>query len=83
MKYFENYFDKEALEVNLEQVVNMIRNSKSLSDSTMMHRKLLEQGQLKAAKEVKESTPLVAVSFNMEGGKLSCVDVLSKKFWQA
>lgn len=70
MKYFENYFDKEALEVNLEQVVNMIRSSKSLSDSTMMHRKLLEQGQLKAAKEVKESTPLVAVSFNMEGGKL-------------
>ena len=70
MKFFQNYFSKEALEVNLEQVVNMIRSDKSLSDSTMMHRKLLEQGQLKAAKEVKESTPLVAVSFNMAGGKL-------------
>ena len=69
MQLFNNYFSKEALEVNLEQVVNIIRSNQSLFDSTMMHRKLLEQGQLKAAKEVKESTPLVAVSFNMEGGK--------------
>lgn len=69
MKIFKNYYNKEALEINLEQVVNMIRDNENLLKSMTMHRQLLEQGELKAAKEVKKSTPLVAVSFNMEGGK--------------
>ena len=67
--YFRTFTSKDAQDVTLEQVVDIIRQDEELKKNTMMYRDLMAQGHDKAAKEVKESTPQVAVSFRMEGGK--------------
>lgn len=69
MNYFSHFHSKESHEISHEQVLNLIRNDEDLKASTMLHRELLTQGHADAATKVKESTPQVAVSFRMEGGK--------------
>ena len=69
MKYYKTFNSNEAQDVSFEQVIDTIRNDQELQKRTQMYRDLTAQGQAKAAKEVKESTPQVAVSFLMEGGK--------------
>ena len=55
--------------MSAQQVADMIRNDQELKKSTILYRDLMARGHEKAAKEVKENTPQVAVSFKMEGGK--------------
>ena len=69
MKYYKTFNSNEAQDVSFEQVIDTIRNDQELQKRTQMYRDLTAQGQEKAAKEVKESTPQVAVSFLMEGGR--------------
>ena len=69
MMYYKTFNSKEAQDVSFEQVIDMIRNDEELQKRTQMYRDLMAQGNEKAAKEVKESTPQVAVSFRMEGGR--------------
>lgn len=69
MQLFKNFKSKEAQELTPEQVFDLIRNDEELKKNTELHRELLAKGHEKAAKEVKESTPQIAVSFRMEGGK--------------
>ena len=69
MDYFKTFTDKESQSVDFEQLAEIIRSDEELKKKTMLYRDLLAQGHEKAAKEVKESTPQVAVSFRMEGGK--------------
>lgn len=69
MEYYKNFSSKEAQAVTLEQVAELIRSDEDLKKKTQLYRDLMAQGQDKAAKDVKESTPQVAVSFRMEGGK--------------
>ena len=69
MKYYKTFNTKEAQDVSFEQVIDMIRNDQELQKCTQMYRDLMAQGNEKAAKEVKESTPQMAVSFLMEGGR--------------
>ena len=69
MILFESFHSKDAQDITPEQVFDIIRNDEELKASTMMHRELLTKGHSDAAKSVKESTPQVAVSFRMEGGK--------------
>lgn len=69
MKKFINYYSSDACDVNMEQVFDMVKNEDSLHSDTIMFRELAAKGQKAAADEVKKSTPLVAVSFNMVGGK--------------
>ena len=78
MKHYPTFSSNVAQDVSFEQVIDMIRNDQELQKRTQMYRDLTAQGQAKAAKEVKESTPQVAVSFLMEGGrgKDSCRECL-------
>jgi hypothetical protein len=69
LDYFKTFNSKDAQDISFEQIVDIIRSDEELKKSTMLYRDLLAQGQEKAAKAVKESTPQVAVSFRMEGGK--------------
>ncbi len=69
MELFKDYYTREALVITHEQVFNIILTDKGLESSTKLHRELLTNGQSAAADKVKESTPQVAVSFHMEGGK--------------
>jgi hypothetical protein len=69
MDIFINFKSKNAQDVNFEHIADMIRNDEKLRKSTQMYRELMAQGHDKAAKDVKESTPQVAVSFRMEGGR--------------
>ncbi len=69
MELFKNFKSKDAQDVNFEHIADMIRNDEELRKSTQMYRELMAQGHDKAAKDVKESTPQVAVSFRMEGGR--------------
>lgn len=69
MQLFNDYYSKEGQPVQIEQVADMIRSDEALKVKTMSHQSLLAQGQDGAAKEVKKSTPQLAVSFVMEGGK--------------
>ena len=69
MEQFKSFNSKESQETTLEKVFETIKNDEGLKNSTMLHRELLAQGQHEAAKKVKESTPQIAVSFRMEGGK--------------
>ena len=69
MEYFKNYNSKDAQDVGFEQLAEMIRSDEELRKNTQLYRDLMAQGNEKAAKAVKESTPQVAVSFRMEGGK--------------
>ena len=66
---YKSFNSKEAQEVTLEHVYEIIRSDEELKKSTQLHRDLLAQGHDKAAKDVKESTPQVAVSFRMDGGR--------------
>ena len=66
---YKSFNSKEAQEVTLEQVYEIIRSDEELKKSTQLHRALLAQGHDKAAKDVKESTPQVAVSYRMDGGR--------------
>ena len=66
MKYYNTFNSNEAQDVSFEQVIDMICNDQELQKRTQMYRDLTAQGQEKAAKEVKESTPQVAVSITME-----------------
>ena len=69
MQLFKTFKSTEAQDLTPEQVFDLICNDEELKKSTELHRDLLAQGHEKAAKEVKESTPQVAASFRMEGGK--------------
>ena len=69
MEYFKNFNSKDAQDVGFEQLAEMIRSDEELRKNTQLYRELMAQGNEKAAKAVKESTPQVAVSFRMEGGK--------------
>ena len=69
MKYYKTFNSNEAQDVSFEQVIDIIRHDEELQRRTQTYRDLMAQGQEKAAKEVKESTPQVAVSFRMEGGR--------------
>ena len=69
MELFKTFNSKEAQAVDFEQLAGIVRNDDELRQKTTLYRDLLAQGREKAAKEVKESTPQVAVSFSMEGGK--------------
>ncbi len=69
MNYYKTFNSKESQDVSLEQVAGIIGHDEELKKSTQLHRELLAQGHNQAAKDVKEQTPQVAVSFRMEGGK--------------
>lgn len=69
MEYYKNFNSKEAQPIDFGQLAEIIRSDDELRQKTTLYRDLLAQGREKAAKEVKESTPQVAVSFRMEGGK--------------
>ena len=69
MDFFLTFNSKEAQDVDFEQLAGIIRSDEELKKNTLIYRDLLAQGNEKAAKAVKESTPQVAVSFRMEGGK--------------
>ena len=69
MELFKNFNSKDAQDVGFEQLAEMIRSDEELKKNTQLYRDLMAQGNEKAAKAVKESTPQVAVSFRMEGGK--------------
>jgi hypothetical protein len=69
MEYFKNFNSKDAQDVGFEHLAEMIRSDEELRKNTQLYRDLMAQGNEKAAKAVKESTPQVAVSFRMEGGK--------------
>ncbi|MBO4801573.1 MAG: hypothetical protein J5545_06875 [Bacteroidaceae bacterium] len=69
MDLYKTFTCKTAQEVSFEQVFDLIRNDEELKKNTMLHRDLLNQNHETAAETVKESTPQVAVSFRMEGGK--------------
>lgn len=69
MNFFRHFHTNESHETTHEQVIDLIRNDEELKASTMLHRELLTKGHADAATKVKESTPQVAVSFRMEGGK--------------
>lgn len=69
MQLFDDYYCLTSQDITEEQIVNLIRNDEKLKASTQSHRELLKQGQEEAAEAVKRSTPQVAVSFRMEGGK--------------
>ena len=69
MELFKSFNSNEAHEITLEQMADIIRQDEELKKSTLLYRDLLAQGHEKAAKEVKQQTPQVAVSFRMEGGK--------------
>jgi hypothetical protein len=69
IQLFHNFKSKDAQDITLEQLADLIRSDEELKHNTMIYRDLLAQGHDKAAKQVKESTPQVAVSFRMEGGK--------------
>ena len=69
MNFFQHFHTNESHETTHEQVIDLIRNDEELKASTMLHRELLTKGHADAATKVKESTPQVAVSFRMEGGK--------------
>ena len=69
MDIYKTFNSKEAQDITLEQVKNMICVDEELKKSTQLYRDLMAQGNEKAAKAVKEATPQVAVSFRMDGGK--------------
>ena len=69
MDYFKTFSSKEAQDISFEQLAEIIRSDEELKKNTKLYRDLLAQGHDKAAKNVKESTPQVAASFRMEGGK--------------
>ncbi|MBR3479013.1 MAG: hypothetical protein IKH43_07925 [Bacteroidaceae bacterium] len=69
IQLFRTFKSTEAQDLTPEQVFDLICKDEELKKSTELHRDLLAQGHEKAAKEVKESTPQVAASFRMEGGK--------------
>lgn len=69
MDYYKTFSSKEAQDISFEQLAEIIRSDEDLKKNTMLYRDLMAQGHDKAAKNVKESTPQVAVSFRMEGGK--------------
>ena len=69
MELFKTFNSKEAQDVSPEQVIDIILHDGELERSTRLYRDLMAQGHEKAAKDVKESTPQVAVSFRMVGGK--------------
>ncbi len=69
MEYYKTFNSKDAQDMGLEQVIDIIRQDGELKKNTQLYRDLSAQGNEKAAKAVKESTPQVAVSFRMAGGK--------------
>ena len=69
MDLFKNFTSKEAQSIDFELLTDMIRQDEELKKNTQLYRDLMAQGNEKAAKAVKESTPQVAVSFRMDGGK--------------
>ena len=69
MNYFNTFTSKEAQDISFEELADIIRSDEDLKKNTLLYRDLMAQGHDKAAKNVKESTPQVAVSFRMEGGK--------------
>lgn len=69
MDFFLSFNSKEAQAVGFEQLAEIVRCDEELKKNTLLYRDLLAQGNEKAAKAVKESTPQAAVSFRMEGGK--------------
>jgi hypothetical protein len=67
--FFKNFNSKDAQDITFEQLADLIRSDEELKKNTQLYRDLLAQGNEKAAKAVKESTPQTAVSFRMEGGR--------------
>ena len=69
MNLFKAFNSNVSQDMGMEQVARMIGHDVALKENTLLYRALLMQGNEKAAKAVKESMPLLAVSFAMEGGK--------------
>lgn len=69
MNLFNDYYAQESRNVDWAEVIDIIRKDEKLRKSTEIHRQLLAQEQDDAADRVKKKSPLVAVSFRMEGGK--------------
>ena len=69
MNLFKAFNSNVSQDMGMEQVARMIGHDVALKENTLLYRALLMQGNEKAAKAVKESMPLLAVSFVMEGGK--------------
>ena len=69
MDFFQNFNSKDGRDISFEQLAEIIRSDEELKKNTMLYRDLMAQGHDKAAKNMKESTPQVAASFRMEGGK--------------
>lgn len=69
LNYFKTFNSKDAQDITFEQLADIIRSDEELKKNTQLYRDLLAQGNEKAAKAVKESTPQAPVSFRMEGGK--------------
>lgn len=67
--FYKTFNSKDAQEITFEQLTDIIRSDEELKRTTALYRDLLAQGLGDASKKVKESTPQVAVSFRMEGGK--------------
>jgi predicted P-loop ATPase len=67
--FYKTFNSKDAQEITFEQLTDIIRGDEELKRTTALYRDLLAQGLGDASKKVKESTPQVAVSFRMEGGK--------------
>lgn len=80
MQISSDYFSKEFKAISPEQVINMVRNDEVLRAHTVLHREQLAKADSaatekerkeaeKEAEKVKRSSPVVAISFHMDGGK--------------
>ena len=69
MELFKTFKSMDGLPTDFGQLAEIVRSDEEQKKNTLLYRDLMAQGNEKAAKAVKESTPQVAVSFRMEGGK--------------
>ena len=56
MELFKTFKSKEAQDVTLEQVIDIVSHDEELKKSTQMYRDLMAQGHDEAALKVKEQT---------------------------
>ena len=57
MDFYPSFISKDAQEVTLEHVADILCSNEELKKNTMLFRDLMAQGNDKAAKAVKEATP--------------------------
>lgn len=66
---FKGYADTCPTEVDLNTVINLMRDNRAVAEHTDKHRYYLQQGQTTAAAREKASCPCFAVGVRFEGGK--------------